>query len=136
AVAYGRRRGLLDQPGKRRSHTIATPRGGGIAIVAVMVAALVGTAWVWPSTTFSSLTLLVALLAVAGIGWIDDHRPLPALPRLLVHLAAGGLLAWQVLPTTPGAAGVPVLLIGALTVATLVNFWNFMDGINGLASLQ
>ncbi|TAN02893.1 MAG: glycosyl transferase family 4, partial [Rhodanobacteraceae bacterium] len=29
ALAYARRRGLLDQPGKRRSHTQPTPRGGG-----------------------------------------------------------------------------------------------------------
>ena len=26
AIAYGRRRGLLDQPGPRRSHAVPTPR--------------------------------------------------------------------------------------------------------------
>src|SRR5690606_40516100 len=28
ALRYARRRGLLDEPGERRSHSVATPRGG------------------------------------------------------------------------------------------------------------
>ena len=34
---YALRGNLLDQPGERRSHSVATPRGGGIAIVAVVL---------------------------------------------------------------------------------------------------
>ncbi|QWT21948.1 hypothetical protein KPL74_08070 [Bacillus sp. NP157] len=38
AIAYAQRRGLLDEPGRRRSHSLPTPRGGGIGIVlAVLV---------------------------------------------------------------------------------------------------
>lgn len=33
ARGYALRRNLFDQPGERRSHQVATPRGGGIAIV-------------------------------------------------------------------------------------------------------
>ncbi len=33
ALAYSRRRGLLDAPGQRRLHAVPTPRGGGIGIV-------------------------------------------------------------------------------------------------------
>ena len=33
AIAYAHRQGMLDLPGQRRSHTIPTPRGGGIGIV-------------------------------------------------------------------------------------------------------
>ena len=42
AIRYAVRRNLLDQPGERRSHAMATPRGGGIAIVA---AVLLGMVW-------------------------------------------------------------------------------------------
>ena len=33
ARGYALRQQLMDQPGERRSHSVATPRGGGIAIV-------------------------------------------------------------------------------------------------------
>ena len=35
ARAHARRRGLVDQPGDRRSHELPTPRGGGIGIALV-----------------------------------------------------------------------------------------------------
>jgi UDP-N-acetylmuramyl pentapeptide phosphotransferase/UDP-N-acetylglucosamine-1-phosphate transferase len=33
AIAYAHRKGMLDVPGQRRSHSVPTPRGGGIGIV-------------------------------------------------------------------------------------------------------
>jgi UDP-N-acetylmuramyl pentapeptide phosphotransferase/UDP-N-acetylglucosamine-1-phosphate transferase len=42
AIGYARRRGMLDQPGQRRSHRMPTPRGGGIGMVVAMLACLPG----------------------------------------------------------------------------------------------
>lgn len=140
ALAYARRRGLLDQPGKRRSHTQPTPRGGGIGIVAAIVLAGVSAwcvldgalPWVQPGA------LAAAVLAVALIGWRDDHTPLPVLPRLLVHVGAALLVAaaalaplaerdpklwWILVPLVP-------VLIG------FINAHNFMDGIDGILAQQ
>lgn len=133
ARRYALKKQLLDQPGERRSHVVATPRGGGIAIVGSM---LLGTVWLAlnnPADAFLLGCFAVGLMLVAGIGWVDDHRPLPTWPRLLVHALAGLLLAWGVHRSTPGLFA-PILAF--VLVMALVNIWNFMDGIDGLAGSQ
>lgn len=133
ARRYALRSNLLDQPGERRSHSTATPRGGGIAIVGVLVAAALYLMLRQPAMDPLWCAFLPGLLLVAGIGWWDDHHPLSPWLRLAVQAAAALLLAggagWQ------SGHWLPVLLaFGAAMV--LVNVWNFMDGINGLAVSQ
>jgi UDP-N-acetylmuramyl pentapeptide phosphotransferase/UDP-N-acetylglucosamine-1-phosphate transferase len=133
ARRYALKKQLLDQPGERRSHVVATPRGGGIAIV---VTVLLGIAWLAlknPSDAFLLGCFGIGLVLVAGIGWVDDHRPIPAWPRLLVHAGAAFLLAWGVHRSGPGLIAPVVAFVLALV---LVNIWNFMDGIDGLAASQ
>ncbi|HYM86296.1 MAG TPA: lipopolysaccharide biosynthesis protein, partial [Pseudoxanthomonas sp.] len=94
ARRYALRFQLLDQPGERRSHAVATPRGGGISIVACM---LLGIAWAGfhqPQHALLLTCLAAGLLLVAGIGWVDDHRPLSPLLRLMVQALAALLLAY------------------------------------------
>lgn len=138
ALTWGTRRyalwrGLLDAPGRRRSHLVPTPRGGGIAIVAVVLLACAWLAWRAPTHARSIGLFAGGLLMVAAIGWMDDHRPLPAARRFVVHLLAAsllaGALAMQALPWWQ-------VVLGWLLAVCLVNIWNFMDGINGLAASQ
>ena len=133
ARAYAVQRNLLDQPGERRSHGVATPRGGGISIVLVLLIAALALALRDPARALLWAGFALALLLVAGIGWWDDHRPLPAWLRLGVHAIAAFVLAMLVLAAY-GDAG---LALGAFVLAVvLTNVWNFMDGINGLATSQ
>ena len=88
ARAYAVRHALLDHPGERRSHAAPTPRGGGIAIVLAMLPLLAWLCWREPSQGVAWGAIGTGLLLVAGIGWIDDHRPLGPVPRLLVHAVA------------------------------------------------
>lgn len=132
ALGHARRHGLIDVPGERRSHKVETPRGGGIGIVVACLGCLVALAL--HDTGHATWWLIATgLVLVAGIGWLDDHRPLPAWPRLGVHTVAALLLA---LALHLGGAGTLVCLAGALLALGLVNAWNFMDGINGLATSQ
>ncbi len=133
ARGYALRQQLMDQPGERRSHSVATPRGGGIAIVISLLVTAGAAMWVWPESTPSLLVASLGLVLVAGIGWWDDHRPLPAMRRLLVHFIAAALLAALV-----KVHGGSWLLAGLVLVftASLINIWNFMDGINGIAASQ
>ncbi|BFI96174.1 MAG: glycosyltransferase family 4 protein [Rhodanobacter sp.] len=135
AIAYAHRRGMLDRPGQRRSHSVPTPRGGGIGIVLAglvcLPGALLGTTMPWPPATVAGL--LAALLLVALAGWWDDHRSLPILPRFGAQslavllfdaaMAADGM-SWWWLP--------PILLAGTWSI----NLHNFMDGIDGLLAQQ
>jgi UDP-N-acetylmuramyl pentapeptide phosphotransferase/UDP-N-acetylglucosamine-1-phosphate transferase len=133
ARAYALRRGLLDVPGDRRSHETATPRGGGIAIVAVVLLAMLVLAAAAPEQVAVLAAAACGLALVAAVGWLDDHRPVPAAARLLVHIAAGGLVGigqWWT------GQGPEVVLLAVIAVPVLVNVWNFMDGIDGLAASQ
>lgn len=133
AIRYALRRNLLDQPGERRSHAMPTPRGGGIAIV---VAMLLGIAWLavrQPGHAWPLASCALGLILVAGIGWVDDHGALPAWPRLLVQALAASLVAWAAYRTT---AVVLDAFFAFTLIMVMVNVWNFMDGIDGLAASQ
>ena len=135
AIAYAHRRGMLDRPGQRRSHSTPTPRGGGIGIVMAglvcLPGVLLGTAAPWPPVVVAGL--LAALLLVALAGWWDDHRSLPILPRLGAQLLAVLLFAAGL-----GAGGMPWWWLPVLLLAGTwsVNLHNFMDGIDGLLAQQ
>ena len=133
ARGYALKRRLVDQPGERRSHVVATPRGGGIAIV---VTVLLGCGWLgmaWPEYRALLLAYAIGLLLVAGVGWLDDHRPLSPWPRLAVQALSGLILAVAIHASTQAW----LLSVAAfLLVMILVNIWNFMDGIDGLATSQ
>jgi len=133
ALCYARHRQLIDLPGERRSHAVATPRGGGVGITLALLAAALAAAGSGLAGWASTGLVLGGLLLVAGIGWVDDHRPLSPLLRLGVQCLAGVLLGAGLF-ALDGRWGWALLACAAVPV--LVNVWNFMDGINGLAASQ
>lgn len=134
---------LLDHPNARSSHSVATPRGGGMAIVLATLGGLAIAASLhllsWPF--LCGLTGGGAL--VGGIGFADDHRPLRRRWRLVGHFAAATwVLAWVGgLPPVP-ILGTEVNLgwfghgLAALYLVWLINLTNFMDGIDGIAATE
>ncbi|MGH8121181.1 MAG: glycosyltransferase family 4 protein [Rudaea sp.] len=145
SIRYAHRHRLIDQPGRRRSHEQPTPRGGGIGIVIAALAAICLWAWLLPAAGLfqSPPTLGIALALVAAVGWIDDHRSLPAPARLLVQVAAVVILLWPfVLHFASPASELPALAIalcaGIIGCGLLwsINLHNFMDGIDGLLASQ
>jgi glycosyltransferase WbpL len=142
ARRYALASSLLDVPNERSSHTVPTPRGGGLAIVAVVLA---GVALLALNHRVEA-RLAVALgggAVVGAVGWLDDRRGLAAGVRLLAHAAAA---VWAVV----WLGGMPSLTIGVgsvnlgwagalLAVLALLwatNLYNFMDGIDGLAASE
>lgn len=133
ARVYALRRRMIDEPGERRSHVTATPRGGGIAIVIAMLVAIIAVALRQPREIVLLVCAGFGLLLVAGIGWIDDHRPLSPWSRLAVHIVASG---WLMAGFYLSGSSTEVSLLVFMLSLVLVNIWNFMDGIDGLASTQ
>lgn len=134
ARAYALRRRLIDEPGERRSHGAATPRGGGLGIVLAMFAALAMLAAAVPAAQrVLPAAIAIGLLLVAAVGWVDDHRPLSPWTRLATHAVAAGCLG---IGLSAAGLSLPVAAAGALAALVLVNVWNFMDGIDGLATSQ
>lgn len=148
-VSYARRRGLIDAPGQRRSHRAPTPRGGGIGIVVALLLAvcLPMLASGEPAGRALAAAVMIGLIDVAAIGWLDDHRPVAARWRLLVHILAAVILTavlWRGAGAGAGAGwmaahamvalAAPVAAV--LAIAWSINLHNFMDGSNGLLALQ
>jgi UDP-N-acetylmuramyl pentapeptide phosphotransferase/UDP-N-acetylglucosamine-1-phosphate transferase len=135
AIGYAHRRGMLDQPGQRRSHSLPTPRGGGIGIVVAMLICIPGALWTlpqsWPISVIGGLAAALTLVAFAG--WWDDHSSLPVLPRLGIHLFALLWFSSALLATGLSWWWLPLLLVAG---AWSINLHNFMDGIDGLLALQ
>jgi Fuc2NAc and GlcNAc transferase len=135
AIAYAQRRGMMDAPGHRRSHSMPTPRGGGIGIVLGVLLAAPFSLLFLPVSPGPAITAAfsLAVIAVAAIGWLDDHGSLPIRPRLLIQLAATLLLCLAVAMRTSSLLwAIPLLLAGVWCI----NLHNFMDGIDGLAAQQ
>jgi len=142
AVRYLAQRGvMLDRPGRHRSHATPIPRGGGIGIAFALL--IVGLAPLLATRSDNgwhvyAMFFAAALVAVAGVGWLDDRRDLAMWPRLLVHLCAGVLMAIAWWGT--GAPMQPLVLAyaGASVIAVVasINLHNFFDGGNGLLGMQ
>ena len=128
-VGYAKALQLIDHPGHRRSHTQPTPRGGGLAFVVVQVGFMA-----WLSSQHGHwVGAMIGLALVATIGFADDHQPLSASRRLLVHVAAAVCLL-----VFAGGVNAPWwwFALMALWLVSMTNAWNFMDGINGIAAIN
>ena len=134
---------LLDHPNARSAHTVPTPRGGGVAIVASFTVLLIVLgALGYVDRGFAAATLGAGTL-VAMLGFADDYTSLPARWRFLGHAVAAAWILWWIgpLPLVPafGVAfnlGLPGVVLAACYIVWSVNLFNFMDGIDGIASVE
>lgn len=148
-IRHALNKGILDRPNARSSHTAPTPRGGGISIVTVS-AIIIATALLAPSTELadklpqqSLAALLLGSLIVAAVGFMDDLKSLSNKVRFSTHLLASlaALSLIKPLPSLP-FPGMEIQLQGAwllplaLGLTWLINLYNFMDGIDGIAATE
>jgi UDP-N-acetylmuramyl pentapeptide phosphotransferase/UDP-N-acetylglucosamine-1-phosphate transferase len=131
------RRHALARPNARSSHRQPTPQGGGIAVIAATILVAIGGAAVLGEFRSAAAAEVLAVLAatalLAVVGGIDDVRPLPVAPRLLLQMLAIAVAIAAMPSEMRIVASVPwwverlCLLIG---LAWFVNLVNFMDGID------
>jgi UDP-N-acetylmuramyl pentapeptide phosphotransferase/UDP-N-acetylglucosamine-1-phosphate transferase len=137
---------IVDVPNARSSHVRATPRGGGVGIVATVV---VGVALVLAAERAEGIETAVwaggLALFVAVFSFVDDVRSLPSLVRLVLQVGTAAVAVWKfgafpavtlpfLQPIVP-----PEWLMAVVTVVWIVgltNVYNFMDGIDGIAGGQ
>ena len=140
---YAVQMSLLDIPNQRSSHAMPTPRGGGIAIIVTFLAGswLLVRFAVLPAEVFRGVGLCSSV--VAGIGLWDDFRSVPAWVRLAVHLAVSLVVVFWIVtvPSVPCVTGIFSWgwlggLLAAISLAWLLNLFNFMDGIDGIAAVE
>lgn len=136
------KKALVDRPNERSSHTLPVPRLGGAAFVPVVLGASGLVAWHEIQSWSAVATFIAAAVVLYGIGLMDDVRPLPARLRLAGHVLAAAVFVWVVGSVRPEALAVSGLsnwiVVGSviLWIVGLLNIYNFMDGIDGLAGTQ
>lgn len=140
---FALRRSLVDIPNERSLHAVPVPRLGGVALcVATWVAAAAALAF----TGEREIAVWVVLaIPVFVVGLIDDLRPVSASVRFALQIAVAvafvALVPWPASITLwPGmAVAVPVAIAWPLAVVWIVgvvNIYNFMDGMDGIAAVQ
>ena len=145
-IKFSQKFNLLDTPNSRSSHTLPTPRGGGIAFIITFTIGLL----VYYFNTMLNVDYVLAIcsagLLVAFIGFLDDKYDLKASLRLFVHLISALTILFLV--------GVPeffsessglnnnfifkiiISIVLVLFLVWMLNLFNFMDGIDGIASFE
>jgi UDP-N-acetylmuramyl pentapeptide phosphotransferase/UDP-N-acetylglucosamine-1-phosphate transferase len=131
------RRYALARPNARSSHREPTPQGGGIAVIAATIAVTAGCAGALgemnSAAAVEMFTVLAASAFIAVVGGIDDVRPMPVIPRLILQMLA---IAVAVAAMPADARFVPQMpwwaerLCLLVAWAWFVNLVNFMDGID------
>lgn len=140
---YALKRNIIDNPNERSSHSIPTPRGGGVAVVISYLLGLTLLIYLGDISQHVGFTLIVAGFAIALLGFLDDHGHINALVRLAVHF----LVAVAAVVSLGGFSEVNLFnesiqlgwfanIIAILFLVWLLNLYNFMDGINGIASIE
>ena len=140
---YALTRSVLDMPNARSSHTVPTPRGGGVAIVLAFLASLPVLAFLGELEAPMMWALLGGGGWIAVLGFLDDHGHIAARWRLLGHfVGAAWVLFWLggLPPVEVFGGHLDLGWIGyglvAVGLVWLLNLYNFMDGIDGIASVE
>lgn len=131
-----RRAAVIDIPNQRSSHSIPTPRGGGIALG---LGLLVGTSVLLVGTSILNnlawLPLIVAMIFFFSIGLAEDLRGVPIAARLGLQLGTSAVVSVLLVLSGPPPLILPAVavVIAAVWITGFANAFNFMDGINGIS---
>src|ERR1700680_3085862 len=127
-------RQALARPNARSSHRIPTPQGAGIAVIAAtLVVAGAIIAYVGTIDLKIPIAVFGASLFIATVGFADDVKSIPVLPRLMLQAMAVGAILFtapsdlRIVPACPLSIERGLLLLGGLWFVNLVNF---MDGLD------
>ncbi|WP_445940604.1 MraY family glycosyltransferase [Pseudomonas sp.] len=141
---YALARSLMDVPNARSSHSLPTPRGGGVAIVITFLLGLCASFFTGLGIDSDLFYALAgAGLSIALLGFLDDHGHIAARWRLLGHFVAAAWALYWLGGMPPLTAFDGTLHLGwvghvlaAVYLVWLLNLYNFMDGIDGIASVE
>lgn len=148
---YALKKGMMDLPNERSSHTMPTPRGGGLVFVLVALGVWVGIlAWQGFSQNHineGNIYFLLSSILIATLGFVDDKRQLSAKFRLISQFIVFSvflywLLGGPLLSNLQNSVSyyhigmISFLGFSYLFLLWMTNLFNFMDGIDGIAATE
>lgn len=146
-IDFAKKRDIYDVPISRSSHTKVTPRGGGVGFVSISLFTLLCLLIFYDMpkpVTHNGIYLIAALTGMSLLGWFDDMESLMKRIRFSVQIICGltillgiGTLTIFYIPLiVTMKAGFVGTFLGLIWIAGTTNIYNFMDGVDGIASLQ
>lgn len=139
--AYAIQKAILDHPNERSSHTLPTPRGGGLAIVLTFY---LGTGYLYATNTLDSnlFYAFISALPLLIVSLLDDLYTLGSKIRIIAQLLAsvlaltslGGIemISFYFIELHGWWLNIPILF----GMIWLINLYNFLDGIDGYAGSE
>ncbi len=129
---------LADIPNDRSSHTQVTPRGGGIGFIMAFAIMSIFTREIYP---LPLPWFWLSLAPLIGVGILDDRFNISSLLRYLIQLGTAAIIVYQIhafpQPWLTSLGTVGIIIAVGLTIIGItagINFYNFMDGLDGLVS--
>jgi UDP-N-acetylmuramyl pentapeptide phosphotransferase/UDP-N-acetylglucosamine-1-phosphate transferase len=139
---FSLRKNIIDIPNERSSHTIPTPRGGGLAII---VAWFLGITILFVTSRLESKLYysLLCGIPLAAVSLIDDIFKLKPWVRLLIMFISSTLAILFIAGSENNSMIAPdgkfryiLLPVFIVGVVWFINLFNFLDGIDGYASIE
>jgi len=134
---------LVDVPNSRSSHASPTLKGGGVVIMFTFIAFLMGLYYLDILSSKIYLDLVMCSCVIGLVGFMDDIKEVNPRIRLVIHFltAAIGLYllnGFKEVLFLGDTVNLGLLgnVLAMIYIVWFLNLYNFMDGIDGIASLQ
>jgi Fuc2NAc and GlcNAc transferase len=131
---------VLDHPNERSSHTSPTPRIGGLAFVIVINLFFIQLLATGSLPIATAIALIIPPTALAIVGLLDDIYQLSNKVRLALQVLSVATVLILIQPINIDETSPFILLLGGLMVSFVmvwvINLFNFMDGIDGIAGTE
>jgi UDP-GlcNAc:undecaprenyl-phosphate GlcNAc-1-phosphate transferase len=127
----------LDAPdGIRKTQAIAIPKTGGVAAILAFAVVLIvsSTVALDPNQTALLLLVLIPTLGAAGLGVVDDFRPLSPRIRLVVQILLSAFV-WQFGTQINAPSEFLSFALTVLWLTAVINAMNMLDNTDGLAGI-
>ncbi len=138
-IRISNKKGWLDMPNERKVHSTPIPRLGGVAIfIAIIVTSLI-ISFFLKSTSLG--LLLTGITVIFAMGIVDDRLELSPKIKFIIQIAVAATVAMtgvriQSLHGLLGINDIPIAVQYLLTIIVmvgLINAYNLIDGVDGLA---
>lgn len=138
-----RKFGLYDVPTERGMHDFDVVRGGGLAVVICLVLLIGYHLLIGSLDGIIAISMIISLFVIGLLGLYDDFKSLSFKFRLVIHFIAASFLVFILQENINNINLHPLPISGGfkyvffiLFIVWFINLYNFMDGINGIASTQ
>jgi UDP-GlcNAc:undecaprenyl-phosphate GlcNAc-1-phosphate transferase len=143
---YCVKKGLMDNPGPRKIHSVAVPRLGGAAFLAAFAVALVlgfvAAPDLWLENWKGVRGLMGGGIIIFSLGITDDIKGVAPLPKFLWQVA--GALVPVLMGIRPEVINIPYyhvvplglwsIPLSVFWIVVITNTFNLLDGLDGLAA--